>query len=537
MEPATTLESVPSHSKLEAIEVVHTLGTVRLHNAQTKEIILVPQPSNDPNDPLQWSRGFRYYQAVIVCLAMVMCNFLAAGPTVAIVETTIDFFGPPGPSFTKHISKIAYFFTSTALMQGMGNLVWMPLIIKYGRRPMYLASFTIYCVTAIWVGVSKQYANTLIARIVMGFAAGSGECLAPLTISDIFFLHERGAVMAVYTASLNFGVSIGIIISGLITIDHSWRYIYYVATALIGGLTIVVFFTMPETSYNRSPVNVASDLSETAEKLDEGATHPDRQHIKRTYKQNLKLFNGRFTNESFWKLFIRPVTMLILPPVLWAVLVMSVTIGFLVAITSNFASAFSDTYNFASWQSGLCFIAGFIGSAIGIFFGGNVSDWIADFFTRRNGGIREPEFRLPAISIGMITAPLALILYGVGIQHKLPWIVATLGLGLLNFSIAQATNVSLVYVVDSYRPIAGETVVAQLAFKSAFGFLLSFYTNPWIAESGYQDAFGAMAGISAAVLVLWIPFFFFGKRVRHASLNWPIIRRAVQWNLDREVGE
>jgi len=44
---------------------------------------------------------------------MVMCNFLAAGPTVAIVETTIDFFGPPGPNFTKDISKIAYFYTTT----------------------------------------------------------------------------------------------------------------------------------------------------------------------------------------------------------------------------------------------------------------------------------------------------------------------------------------------------------------------------------------------------------------------------------------
>lgn len=39
----------------------------------------------------------------------------------------------------------------------------------------------------------------------MSFAAGSGECLAPLTISEILFLHERGTVMAWYTASLNFG--------------------------------------------------------------------------------------------------------------------------------------------------------------------------------------------------------------------------------------------------------------------------------------------------------------------------------------------
>lgn len=125
-----------------------------------------------------------------------MCNFLAAGPTVAIEEIAIDFFGPEDEHFEAHIAKVAYFFTTTSLMQGLGNLIWMPLIVKYGRRPVYLASFTIYTITAIWVGAAQTYGNALVARIVMGFAAGSGECLAPLTISDIFFLHERGTVMA-----------------------------------------------------------------------------------------------------------------------------------------------------------------------------------------------------------------------------------------------------------------------------------------------------------------------------------------------------
>jgi hypothetical protein len=72
---------------------------------------------------------------------------------------------------------------------------------------------------------------------------------------------------------------------------------------------------------------------------------------------------------------------------------------------------------------------------------------------------------------------------------------------------------------------------------AAFGFLLSFYTNPWIAGSGYQNAFGAMAGISAAVLLMWVPFFIYGKKIRHASLNWPVVKNTVKWNLDREVGE
>lgn len=32
--------------------------------------------------------------------------------------------------------------------------------------------------------------------------------------------------------------------------------------------------------------------------------------------------------------------------------------------------------------------------------------------------------------ISLITSPLALILFGVGVQYQLPWIVPTLGLGL-----------------------------------------------------------------------------------------------------------
>lgn len=31
---------------------------------------------------------------------------------------------------------------------------------------------------------------------MMGIAAGAGECLAPVTIADIFFLHERGSITA-----------------------------------------------------------------------------------------------------------------------------------------------------------------------------------------------------------------------------------------------------------------------------------------------------------------------------------------------------
>ena len=44
----TTERDAPDAGKLG------TLGSLRLRHHQTNEIILVPTPSNDPNDPLNW---------------------------------------------------------------------------------------------------------------------------------------------------------------------------------------------------------------------------------------------------------------------------------------------------------------------------------------------------------------------------------------------------------------------------------------------------------------------------------------------------
>lgn len=95
---------------------------------------------------------------------------------------------------------------------------------------------------------------------------------------------------------------------------------------------------------------------------------------------------------------------------------------------------------------------------------------------------------------------------------------------------------SLVYTIDCYRPIAGEVTVTSLALKSCFGFLLSFYTNPWIDKVGYLNAYGTMAGIAAIVLLFAIPIYIFGKEIRRVTWSWLIVK-SIHWHEDREVGE
>jgi MFS family permease len=120
------------------------------------------------------------------------------GPTIAIVQVALDFFPPRSRNapLDGAIAQVAYFFTTTALLQGVGNFIWVPLANKYGRRPVYIASYLIYLVTAIWLIFDHSYAGFLAGRIIMGFGSGAAETIAPISIADVFFLHERGALMA-----------------------------------------------------------------------------------------------------------------------------------------------------------------------------------------------------------------------------------------------------------------------------------------------------------------------------------------------------
>lgn len=49
IEPITT-----NNGPKEPLTKMYTLGSVRQRNEHTDEIILIPTPSRDPNDPLNW---------------------------------------------------------------------------------------------------------------------------------------------------------------------------------------------------------------------------------------------------------------------------------------------------------------------------------------------------------------------------------------------------------------------------------------------------------------------------------------------------
>ena len=124
----------------------------------------------------------------------------------------------------------------------------------------------------------------------------------------------------------------------MITIHHDWRVIYQVSSALIGFVLLLAFFTFPETAYSREPATHPSSTATQsagaaktgAEAETASAEQPSvaSQQRKPSYLSSLKLFQKTLTHEGLLTLFVRPLGLILLPPILWAALVQAVTIGY-----------------------------------------------------------------------------------------------------------------------------------------------------------------------------------------------------------------
>jgi hypothetical protein len=93
-----------------------------------------------------------------------------------------------------------------------------------------------------------------------------------------------------------------------------------------------------------------------------------------------------------WKLFAFPIVEFAAFVVSWSC---SSFLTINLTQSQNFAA---PPYNFNSQSIGFMNFAILIGAFIGLGTAGPLSDWVSARATRKNGGVREPEMRLPAMS-------------------------------------------------------------------------------------------------------------------------------------------
>jgi hypothetical protein len=105
--------------------------------------------------------------------------------------------------------------------------------------------------------------------------------------------------------------------------------------------------------------------------------------------------------------------------------------GYLYLLFTTYPRIFKGNYGFTEKTIGTVYLGSGVGSFVGIFIMGFISDRVVTAMTKRNGGKPKPEYRLPLMMAGALIIPIGLFIYGWTAEKKVHYIVPIIGTALL----------------------------------------------------------------------------------------------------------
>lgn len=143
------------------LEDIHSRNASSLSTAET---ILIPAPSDSPDDPLNFSRAKK--EVLFFAVMLGTCGTASIGPLF------IPGFHVLAVYFDQPLQRISLLNGCLIITLGVSAYVCGSLAQTYGKRLILLSNSIIVVVTACWAASAKSYGSLLGARIIQGTESG-----------------------------------------------------------------------------------------------------------------------------------------------------------------------------------------------------------------------------------------------------------------------------------------------------------------------------------------------------------------------------
>ncbi len=175
---------------------------------------------------------------------------LILGLLTAIGPLSIDMYLPAFPDIAKglntSVSSVMLSLSSFFIGISVGQLIYGPLLERFGRKKPLYFGLIIYAIAAIGCATTLSVNGLILFRLFQALGGCVGMVAARAMVRDLFEVKDNAKVFSTLMLVVAVSPIIAPTLGGYITAYLGWRYIFGMLIIVITIILIAVYFLLPE---------------------------------------------------------------------------------------------------------------------------------------------------------------------------------------------------------------------------------------------------------------------------------------------------
>ncbi|KAI0031996.1 MFS general substrate transporter [Vararia minispora EC-137] len=428
----------------------------------------------DPANPLNWSRGLRWFYTAVSCVLVLSATCSSAAPSNLLDAIRAEF------SFSDEVGSlvVAMFVAGYCV----GPLLWGPLSEQFGRRPIFLLTFLSYTGFQIGCALAPNIALLILFRFLSGVFAAAPLTNSGAVTADLWEPATRSKAMTLFSAAPFGGPALGPIVAGWIAVSGAdWRWLFWALAMFSGVCLLLVLLCLPETY---APVLLARKAARI--RKDTGDAR---------YRAPLETSSAPLAQRAN-RVLATPFRVLFREPVLIALTIyMSFVYGCLYITFEAYPIVFSRDHHLNAGVSGLMFIPVGAGGVLGC---------LSFLALYKYAPHAPPETHLSAARVGAPLYAASFFWFGWTSFSSISFWAPMMAGGLLGFGTALIFLSLVNYIVDMYLFVAASALAAVTVSRSIFAAVFPLFATRMFTALTPRWAATVLGCV--ALLMVPIPF-------------------------------
>ncbi|KAJ6438800.1 fluconazole resistance protein [Purpureocillium lavendulum] len=397
---------------------------------------------DDPEMPLNFEPRRKWLMISLLSTITFMTPLASSILAPALTSLAKEF---DETSITRAALPISIFLLGYAV----GPLFLSPLSEIYGRNIVLIISSAWFCAWLIGCALAPTLDTLILFRFLAGVGGSACQTIGGAIVADMFPIQDRGRAMALWSLGPMFGPSCAPVIGGFVSETIGWRWVSWIAFIPATMTVLAMVICNRETNHQVLIARKTRRLRAQLNRPDLRSCYIDPT-VPATSKGEI-LLNG----------FRRPLKMLFRSAIIFSVsLYIAFAYGCLYLLFNTIPIVFQGSYHWSLGITGLAYLGLLIGYMIGLASFTILSDKTVVRMTAANGGISEPEMRLPFCIWFALVLPVTFFWYGWSADKAVHWIVPVIGIVPFGIGIVGVWLPIQAYIVDIYPQFAASGLAA-----------------------------------------------------------------------------